>query len=514
MRTTNMKKWILGLSAVAAVATPVVAVVSCGESTIIKKTVTEIKAKRGEDHSQDFNTIQADGIAWNAGVAYHSSSQGISYIMNIAKELGWNEPEDQLDFSRKIEGYTTRTDASATEKAIMAEPIMQMNGDVGSWAQDLNTPNFSAAATNGLLDWDGHSLLTLEPATDANIKFATSHYSKVMPEAFKTATNAEKAKMFADALVEDKDHLIPYEIGSKVELAAKVLFQIDESKNALHVWLGADSEATVAKTNTISTNIKNALDNMPIVATPATPAAGYWIDPVGSSGTMDPWWFTQAATHIGFDLGDTKDEHNSNNSFGLNNGGGNFDVVGQVVHYQAMLDAKKPGSTIIRAWINGKDKNHYVKTWHSNDHVVRTYPKATDAQNDEISKLLIESISNIKLVVDEPSLSMLGMFTNDSFVQLIKWISTFDITEEKVKEAVVALNNFPEVAHHVDAVLAFLRGWKNIPAAEQPGAGGTANLNGLSYISNPMDLIPWFKMTQDNHAYVKAAPAAPAETIY
>lgn len=353
-----MKKVFLGLGTVAAIATPIVAVVSCGNK-VITKIETKIVAHKGEDHSQEFNTIAADGVVWNAGVAYHSSSQGISYLMNIAKALGWNEPTDELDFA------SSQDQASANK-------------------------------------------------------------------------------------------------------------------------------------------IKAALEGLQALPTPASPANAYWIDPVGSSGTMDPWWFTNGTTHLGFDLGNTKDANNAKNTFGLNTGDGRFSNIGQVSKYQAMLDGKNPGSTIIRAWVTGLDKNKYVKTWHSANNVVRTFPKATAEQMDEISKLVIESIANIKQMATSPTLGMLSMFTNQSFVDLITWITTADLTEEKVKAAVVELNNFPTVAHHTDAVLGFLRGWKNIPAAEQPG-GGAANLNGLSFISDPLNLVSWFKMTQNTHSYVKNA---------
>lgn len=507
-----MKKWILGLSAVAAVATPVVAVVSCGKNTTIKKTATEIRAKKGEDHSQEFDTIKADGTVWNQGVAFHSSSQGISYLMNIAKELGWTEPADQLDFTRTVEGYTARTEATALEKAIMADPVMKVTDaslGLAGWADGMGIQEF--IDREGNLDWASiPEFNEIVPATDANKGLAMTHYSAVLPAEFKTADAAAKTKLFCDALL-GKNHLIPDTIGS---VARKVLFQIDETTNTLHIWLGAESEAAVAALGAATEKVKNALNNLPVIATPATPAASYRIDPVGSDGSMDPWWFSNNTTRLGFDLGNTKDANNANNSFGLNTGDGNFANLGRIGNYQAMLDAKRPGSTIIRAWVKGIDHKNYVKTWHSNDHVVRTYPKATDAQVDEISKLTIESIANIKSMINDSSLGMLSMVVNDSFINLIKWIVASNLTEEKVKDAVVALNNFPEVAHHIDAVLGFFKGWKNIPAQEQPGHAAAANLEGLSSISDPMDLINWFKMTSNNHDYVKAAPAAPAESIY
>lgn len=358
-----MKKWILRFSLFTAALTPIVTVVSCGRTKVIEKQESKIVAQIGIDQSQEFSSIPIDGITWNGGVAFHSSAQGVSYLMNIARELGWSEPGDKLDFENSN--------------------------------ADLVTAN----------------------------------------------------------------------------------------------------------------KIKTALAGLTILPTPITPAKEFWIDPVGSDGSMDPWWFTQATTHLGFDLGNTKDENNSKNSFGLNTGDGKFVNLGRIDKYQARLDARRPGSTIIRAWITGLDKNQYVKTWHSNENVVRTYPKATSIQIEEITKLVVESISNLKATIQPEALGLLQIFVNDSFASLINWMLSSEMTEEKVKNAVIKLNGYENVAHHIDAIIGFLKGWKNIPVEEQPWKASSGDLQGLSSVTNVMDLIYWFRMTPNQHNYTKAVSA-------
>lgn len=269
--------------------------------------------------------------------------------------------------------------------------------------------------------------------------------------------------------------------------------------------------------DTVETKQKVTLDALQAHAL-TKPIGNYVIDPAGTDGTLDAK-FIQS---YGFDYQPAWGEYTSGGSFV--NPSTKVEQV-RMRHYSTFIDgSKNDGSIIMKVWFDSVpgdtnsegDAIRPIKTYHSMPGVVRTYPVLVDEEINNIATNVYKAITKVK-TLSSSSFGVTGPLNQD-FVKMLKFINDKAnvFTQDKVTEIVKKLNNG---SHHLEAVMTFLSGIKNIPKDERPYNPAmiiegkpqdfTQNgaLNGLANMNELSEIKAWAHYVDiaDHYSYTKNA---------
>lgn len=239
----------------------------------------------------------------------------------------------------------------------------------------------------------------------------------------------------------------------------------------------------------------------------ATPKTNYVIDAAGTDGSL---YFSQLRD-FGFNYEDAWGTYDTDGNY---NDKTTHQNVLRVRRYAFYIDgAKNDGTVVLKVWATiGEDR--LVKTYRTMPHAITTYPVIQNAEEiKSISKNVYEAIQKVKKL-PLSSISMAGGFVNNDFTEMFKFINNPAnvFTEEKVAEIVKKLNNG---SHHLEAVMLFLSGVKNVPLYERPATltnGKVVDytqdgaLNGLAKMNSLTEIRAWAHYANPDglfHSYSK-----------
>lgn len=238
-----------------------------------------------------------------------------------------------------------------------------------------------------------------------------------------------------------------------------------------------------------------------------SPKGNYVIDAAGTDGSL---YFSQLQD-FGFNYEDAWGTYGSDGSYISKT---THQEVVRIRRYAFYIDgAKNDGTVVLKVWANiGEDR--LVKTYRTMPHAITTYPVI---QNEEeiksISKNIYEAIQKVKKL-PLSSISMAGGFVNSDFINMFKYFNdpANVFSEAKVDEVVKKLNNG---SHHLEAVMLFLSGVKNIPTYERPATLTNEKvvdytqdgaLNGLARMNSLTEIRAWIHYANPDglfHSYTK-----------
>lgn len=287
-----MKRWILGVSALATIATPVAAVVSCGTKSIAqssndnkwKNTAAELE-KIVKDLVDKIKTLEAKA---EKSDEEHKALEAAKQSLTDAKEQLAKLNADSLitikrQFDAKLAPLTTnleRSDHDALISSLQPKVEHDAEGYVASrvatqlekeleagfangkfMVTDLDSAGAGVETIQNVNNWMALTVGGIHPIEDKNQHNAEDHVTHQLDDSFFTKSTSEKVAFLEDLIFGKFEHkerngglvalgnLGDANIGGDILASSNgitsVLYSIDESTKTLSVWTKGRIQATL-----------------------------------------------------------------------------------------------------------------------------------------------------------------------------------------------------------------------------------------------------------------------------
>lgn len=516
-----MKKQLLALGALAAVATPAIAVVSCGGTKSLKAIETH-KTPLTHIDPQKYGAIDWSEIKYSNvdpywqffpdGVGKIIGQHAVSYLVNMAKHLGW-QPDplqpiqvlpDSVMPAQAIDGFTgINTDENAAEVSLENNFMDSLLLKTSMVTAHKSFSHVDSALNNDF--WNGISAgWTVQPFNKAVDSFKTSIIvgtQKHLSISGLDLTNADAVKGKVIEFFKSN----PWGTTAKAE-AKSITFDIKH--DSIDFWLMKDyskDEKVIQHINHVESqkfvNKLNDLKNSVARSTLNKMLNERWSDfevtGTSTSNFKIASVITSGSDFIGVDEQSEPRESTPYGSF-FNSIKENYFVPDD--GHMSYIDGDKPGTVVSKIWVKQGREKIGSEEIRSADNFAPKF-KILEEDSDEYNNMLtlvFTTILNLNKGIGNEEIPM----GNKDFISALHFLSSQTFSEEKIKVAFKALNNG---SHDMKLLEWAMRGIENVPKEEMPQGryySNASNIIGFANIASKNDMI-WIAYSQENeHAYI------------
>ena len=480
---------------------PIALVISCNKKKIIiddEIDENEADYKTNAVKPLDFNifkTIGKNEPIFFGGINYTAYSQGMSFIFNILKGLGWNwEDTDKINklYDDKFNFDDLNIKTNVNSKYNINQPSspfeIKFSKEFVNWK---NVGNFIEKKTSKKLIKNFklyNQFITmknignrLSPNKIKNVD-ALSAIEIDLGSGFRSLDDSKKYERIANKL-NDKNNLNKIFKNEKYlyswngKILTKLAFQINSNK--LIIWhYSSNLHKLILKIDSVrnfNSDLQKFINSNPRDDTKNL--SQVYLDPTGADGSISKSAFFTTANFKTTDnkknfetyLGHKKNHYrNKLWDFSIKSNNKIF-----IPAYSSFIDGKKPGTVILKMYegdlLSNKNINegglitrYPLKTLTSTNHI-QTFYKIKNLEKQKNLITLIYSFLNFlktKAKKNDYEISGFKQMTSPLIHSMIEFLTNNDFTKDDIKDAFGEINNG---SHYMLAVEIFLRGLNNIP---------------------------------------------------
>ena len=482
---------------------PIALTISCNKKKIIiKEETNKIEYKTNAVKPLDFNmfkTIGKNEPIFFGGINYTAYSQGMSFIFNILKGLGWNwEDTDKInklyDDKFNFDDLNIKTNVNSNYNINHLSSLFEIkfSKEFVNWK---NVGNFIEKKTSKKLIKNFklyNQFITmknignrLSPNKIKNVD-ALSAIEIDLGSGFRSLDDSKKYERIANKL-NDKNNLNKIFKNEKYlyswngKILTELAFQIISNK--LIIWHYSSNLykliLKIDSARSFNSDLQKFINSNPRDDTKNL--SQVYLDPTGADGSISKSaFFTTAnfkttnnkkdiSTYLNFKKQPYKNIKKSWN-FSIDSNTNNEIIIPT---YSSFIDGKKPGTVILKMYegnlLSNKNINegglitrYPLKTLTSTNHIQTFYKIKKLEKQKNLIALIYNFLNFLKTKAKKNDYEISGFkrISSPLIHSMIEFLTNNDFTKDDIKDAFGEINNG---SHYMLAVEIFLRGLNNIP---------------------------------------------------